>query len=107
MIVKGNICILQFQINDIINNLKNGKSTIVYDDNSNNEDINIYSYSTDSTIDSLISTNEDLTYVDLKECTDLLKEKNNLPSDTEFYILGVETPNKLSNSSVNNFEYEV
>ena len=29
----------------------------------------------------------------------------NYPKDIKFYILGIDSPNKLSNSSINNYQY--
>ena len=71
------------------------------------DQISIYSYSTKSEIESLMEINNKLTYVNLKECKTKLLENNSLPNNSDLYILCLETPNKLSNSSVNDFSYQV
>ena len=67
----------------------------------------INTYPTEASKDDLISNFPNLTYVDLGECEDKLKEEYNLTNDTKLYILGIDTPNLSRNSSINVFNFEI
>ena len=66
--------------------------------------ITIKAYSTDTKID---QKNSNYSYIELGECENTLKEHYKLESDTILYILGVETPNKDKQSSINVYNYGV
>ena len=69
--------------------------------------ITINAYNTEEDIDELMKINPNLTYVDLGDCNDKLKQAYNLPSDTKLFVLGIDTPNLLKSSSINNFNFEI
>ena len=48
-----------------------------------------------------------MTFVNIDKCTNNLIKYYNYPVDTIFYIIGIDSPNKLSNSSINNYQYFV
>ena len=64
-------------------------------------------FSADTSIEEFIEKYPNLTYVDLGECKDKMKEANDLPEDTDLYIIGVDSPCLYGNSSVNVFNYEI
>ena len=99
MTVFNDICFTNTE--EIIKNLKNlsDSNTLL----SSESGINIGVY----TKDSVNNYNSSFTVVSLNECEELLKGYYNLSSDTTLYILGIETPNKDSQSSVNIYNYKV
>ena len=64
-------------------------------------------FSSDSSMDNLISKYPNLTFVDLGECKEKLKKALHLPPDEKLFILGVDSPCHYGNSSINVFNYEV
>ena len=67
--------------------------------------INIYPAK--APIDILIQENPNITYVDLGECEEKLKAEYNLSPETKFYILGVDSTNKVGKTAINYFNYEI
>ena len=68
----------------------------------------IYScYSSRTDLDILMNLYSNLTYLNLKECEQLLIEENNLDDNVDLLILGIESTKILDNSSVNNYNYEI
>ena len=64
-------------------------------------------FSADESMEDFIEKYPNLTFVDLGECKDKIKEANNLPEDQVLYILGIDSPCLYGNSSVNVFNYEI
>jgi hypothetical protein len=64
-------------------------------------------FSADTPLDQLINKYPNLTFVDLGECKEKLKNAYNLPQNAKLYIIGIDIPNLYGNSSVNIFDYEV
>ena len=64
-------------------------------------------YSTQSDIDTLISLNPNLTYVNLKDCKNLLINENKLDQNSDLLIIGIETIKYSENSILNDFNYEI
>jgi len=98
MTVFNNICISNFQ--KYIDNIKNMSDNDLYIYISSNILIKAY-INENKTIYSNYS------YIYLDSCENSLKEYYNLASDDLLYILGVESPSKNKNSSVNVYNYGV
>ena len=64
-------------------------------------------FSSEADIEKLIDKYPNLTFVDLGECKDKLREAYNLPQNIKFYIIGIDTPNLYGSSSINVFNYEL
>ena len=58
-------------------------------------------------INTLVDNNPNLTYIDLGDCSDKLKARYNLSSETELFILGIDSPNLSGNSAINVYNYEI
>ena len=58
-------------------------------------------------INTLVDNNPNLTYIDLGDCNDKLKARYNLSSETELFILGIDSPNLSGNSAINVYNYEI
>lgn len=100
MTVFNDICFTN--IDEIYNNLKYiSENNILYTTSSG---IIVGAYNKNSQIDDF---NISYTLIYLNRCEDLLKKFYNLSSETDLYILGVETPNKNKNSSVNVYNYRI
>ena len=69
--------------------------------------ITINIFPLDKSIDELIKSNYNLTFVDFGECSDKLKEAYNLPTVTQLFLLGIDIPNLNEASSINSFNYEI
>ena len=67
----------------------------------------INAFSADASMENLIKKNPSLTFVDLGECKNKLKGAYNLPPDTQFFIIGIDSPCLYDNSSINIFNYEI
>ena len=100
MTVINNICFTNFD--EIEFNIKNISDNDLYIMPSQN--ITIKAYSTESEIDEI---NSNYSYIELGECENILKVHYKLPNETILYILGVESPNKDKQSSVNVYNYGV
>ena len=64
-------------------------------------------FSIDAAQEELINKNPNMTFVELGECKEQLRESYNLPPDVKIYIVGIDTPNLYGNSSINVFNYEI
>ena len=99
--------VINNDINSIIENyIKNGKDSELEVKLINNDTI-ISFYSTQSDLDTLIDLNPNLTYVNLKDCKNLLISENKLEEKSELLILGIETKNNEEDSITNIFSYEI
>ena len=99
--VINGICIED--ITDNINNIiDNSREPIV-----EKSGVIISGYYSNKTVDELINQNENSTHVNLGECEYLLKEFYGLSNDTKLFILGVDSPTKLTNKSINDYGYEI
>ena len=67
----------------------------------------LHAFSTDASMEELIKKYPNLTFVELGECKEKLREAYNLPPNTKLYIVGIDSPNLYGNSSINVFDYEV
>ena len=88
-------------IEEIVNNIESLEPITT------SQGITINAYSSEEDINELIKANPDLTFVDLGECNDLLIKTYNLPLDTKLYILGIDSPNLIGQSSINSFDFEI
>ena len=81
----------------------------------NNEDLDPISktgvtinvFPADITLKEFIEKYPNLTYVDLGECKNKLKEAYKLSSETQLFIIGIDSPCLYGNSSINVFNYEI
>ena len=93
-------------VKKIINNFITKKTEFEMEkDNKNN--LTYYCYSSKSNLDTMMNLNSNLTYLNLRDCERKLIQENNLDENSDLLILGIESPNILENSSVNNFNYEI
>ena len=101
--VYNNICYKD--LDKIINNIKekSDSSEPIYLDNG--IVINVYNSKKSGNIEITPETNYSIVY--LGECENLLKKYYNLPESTEFYILGLDSPNKNKDASTNVYNFEV
>ena len=98
-----------------IEGIDNLVSNIIDNDNDNDyitpiitpSGVAISAISTDVTMNDFIEKNPDLTFVDLGECQNKLREAYKLPPDMKMYIIGIDSPNLYGNSSINAFDYEI
>ena len=88
-------------IEEIIKNIENVEPTI------SSSGIIINAYNSEGDINELIKTNPNLTFVDLGDCNNKIKEAYNLPSDAKLFVLGIDTPSLIKSSSINNFNFEI
>ena len=100
MTIINNICFTNIQ--EIVNNIKNISDNNLYIIPSPNILIKAYTKFID-----INDININYTTIYLGECENKLKYYYNLSSDTILYILGIETPNKNKNSSVNVYNYGI
>ena len=54
-----------------------------------------------------ITNKTNIISIHIGKCTNDLIKYYNYPEDTKFYILGIDSHNKLSNSSINNYQYYI
>ena len=85
----------------IINNI-NTKDSDLEIQKINNDTI-LSCYSTKADLDTLISLNPNLTYINLKECADLLIKENNLEKNSDLLIVMEQNVN-ISNKDHLNFQ---
>ena len=90
-------------INELIQNLEEDEVVPIM----TSSGIAISAFSADASMEELIQKYPSLSFVDLGECKDKLKEAYKLPPDTKLFILGVDTPPLYGNSSINVFNYEI
>ena len=64
-------------------------------------------YSSKDDINELSLKYNNLTFINLGFCVNDLIKYYNYPDDTIFYIIGIDSPNKLSNTSINYYKYIV
>ena len=69
--------------------------------------VSLRAFPTYASMQNLIKKYPNLTYVDLGDCENKLKNAYNLSPDTELFILGIDTPCLYDNSSINVFNYEI
>ena len=70
--------------------------------------ISVYSYNNYSkNLDELIYNNSEIITIDLTECLELFKLKNNLDNETDIFIVIIETPKIYSNETINRFDFEL
>ena len=67
----------------------------------------LFIYSTKDDINELSLKYSNLTFINLGNCVNDLIKYYNYPDDSIFYIIGIDSPNKLSNSSINDYQYIV
>lgn len=101
--VYNNICFKD--LDEIINNIKemSDNNEVIWKDNG--IVINVYNSKNSDNIEITSETNYSIVY--LGECENLLKNYYNLPESTEFYILGIDSPNKNKDTSTNVYNFEV
>ena len=90
-------------INELIQNLDDEDLLPIF----TSSGVSVSAFSSDASMENLIKQYPNLTFVDLGECKNKLKNYYNLSPDTKLYILGVDIPCNNGNSSVNIFNYEV
>ena len=94
-----------------IYNKKNIISTINnISENENNkfeigDKVTLFIYSTKDDINELSLKYNNLTFINLGNCVNDLIKYYSYPDDTIFYIVGIDSPNKLSNSPINYYKY--
>ena len=70
--------------------------------------LNVYSYNNYSkNFDDFMNNNLQTTTIDLRECLELFKSKNNLDDETDIFIVLVETSTIYSNETINRFDFEL
>ena len=69
------------------------------------EGLTFFFYTNKDNINELSKKYNNLTFINLDKCSNDLIKYYNYPDDTKFYILGIDSPNKLSNSSINYYQY--
>ena len=69
--------------------------------------VTFFFYSNKDDINELSKKYQNLTFIDMNKCANDLMKYYKYPKDTKFYILGIDSPNKLSNSSINNYQYYI
>ena len=89
------------EIEEIIKNIENLEPI------TSSSGITINAYNSEEDVDELIKINPNLTFVDLGDCNNKLKQAYNLPSDTKLFVLGIDTPSLIKSSSINNFNFEI
>ena len=67
----------------------------------------INAFSSEESIEKLISKNPNVTYVDLGECKDRLRDTYKFDNNLKLYIIGIDVPDISGNSSINIFNFEV
>ena len=92
-------------INDLVNNIIDNDDDITPIITPSG--VALSAVSTDVTMNEFISKYPDLTYVDLGQCEDKLREAYHLPPDMKMYVIGIDSPNYHGNSSINVFNYEI
>ena len=93
-------------INLLISNYIKKNSEIEVQKSENNS-LTYFCYSTKSEINTLININQQLTYINLKECEKLLIKENNLDENSELLIVGIQSENNSPNLCFNNFNFEI
>ena len=88
-------------IEEIVQNIKNYTEANILISPMSGINIGVY------TKDSKNSFNSSFSVIFLNECEELLIQNYNLSPDTKLYILGIETPDKNSKSSVNVYNYRI
>ena len=103
MQVFNEICFDNF--NELTNNIKSLSETgeIISTDSG----IIIRGYSTNSKNEKTENKNANYSLVYLGDCENKIKSFYNLPNDTELFILGIDSPNKDTTSSINVYNYGV
>ena len=71
------------------------------------EKVSMFIYSTKDDINKLSLKYNNLTFINLGNCVNDLIKYYNYPDDTIFYIIGIDSPNKLSKSITNYYQYIV
>ena len=69
--------------------------------------VTFFIYSNKDNILELSQNYKNITFIELGDCANNLIKYYNYPDNTKFYILGIDSPNKLSNSSINYYQYFV
>ena len=103
MKIFNDICFENFE--KYTSNIKNMTEDIIVINLNNNISISIYSTLLD--INNIIHNYSNITFIYLEQYNSHLIEVNNLSPNTKLYIVGVDTPSKLDNYSINVFNYEV
>jgi len=101
--VYNNICFKG--LDEIINNIKKISDNNEVISLDNGIVINVYNSKKSDNIEITSETNYSIVY--LGECENLLKKYYNLSESTEFYILGIDSPNKNKDTSTNVYNFEV
>ena len=91
---------------NIISKIKN-----IYESENNKIEIGVnatlFIYSSKDDINELSIKYNNLTFIYLDICVNDLIKYYNYPDDTIFYVIGIDSPNKLSNTSINYYKYIV
>ena len=92
--------------NSVINSYLKKNSEIEIQ-KSNNDSIIYYCYSSKTNLNDLININQNLTFLNLKECEKKMIKENFLDQNSELLILGKQSLNIFENSPFNIFDYEI
>ena len=69
--------------------------------------VSLSAYCSDASLEVLMKKYPNLTYVNLATCKNKLLESYKLSPETRLYIIGIDMPNLIRDSSINSFNYEV
>ena len=69
--------------------------------------VTLFIYTSKDDINDLSLKYNNLTFINLEFCVNDLIKYYSYPDDTIFYIIGIDSPNKLSNSAINYYQYIV
>ena len=96
------ICVENFV--NIINNIKNNNKLIAPISSVKGSVISGY-FANDEVYESSASSNYSLLF--LNECEELLKTKNSLPPETQFFVLQIESTDNEKKSAINTYNYGI
>ena len=88
-------------MDEILENLENFKPI------NTNFGITINGYNPEDNIENLIDKYPNLTFIELGECIIKLKNAYNLGLNTQLFILAIDSPELIGDSSINHFDYEI
>ena len=99
----SNICFEDFLI--ILDRMDelNGNNIII----NNYEGVTVNLYETGADINIMKSQYENLTFIDLNDCSNLLREYYNISYNEKLYILSIDYLSKISNSPTNSYNFEI
>ena len=73
----------------------------------NNPLVTINMYQNEININDAKNKNPNLTFIDLGECTEKLKQYYHLPPNEKFYIVSLDITNKISNQPINSTNFKI